>query len=72
MELRNYNISFINWVFTVSRYSYILIFRYDDDNEKEIHRQTLYEPVPYPSSLWKKLSSESRHFVNGNIKVFFT
>ena len=36
----------------------------DEHSEKEIARQTIHDPVPYHPSLWKKLSKESRDFVN--------
>lgn len=38
---------------------------FDDENsEKEIARQTIYDPVPYHTSLWKNLSSEAKSFVD--------
>ena len=38
---------------------------FDDENsEREIARQTIHDPTPFPSSLWKKLSSEAKQFVD--------
>jgi hypothetical protein len=40
---------------------------FDDENsEREIARQTIHDPVPYPNSLWKKLSIEAKLFVDSN------
>jgi serine/threonine protein kinase len=36
----------------------------DEHSEREIARQTIHDPVPYPSSIWKKLSSEAKLFVD--------
>lgn len=36
----------------------------DETSEREIARQTIHDPVPYPSSIWKKLSSEAKAFVD--------
>ena len=35
-----------------------------ETSEREIARQTVHEPTPFPASLWKKLSTESRAFVD--------
>ena len=35
----------------------------DEHSEREIARQTIHDPVPYFPSLWKKLSTESKNFV---------
>jgi len=34
----------------------------DQFSEKEIARQTLYEPVPYPQSVWKNFSADAKNF----------
>ena len=36
----------------------------DEHSEKEIARQTIHDPTPFPSSLWKKLTNESKQFVD--------
>ena len=36
----------------------------DEHSDKEIIRQTLYDPVPYPNSIWKKISNEANLFVD--------
>lgn len=42
---------------------------FDDENsEREIARQTIQDPVPYPSQVWSKLSKESKHFVEALLK----
>ena len=37
---------------------------YDEHDEKEIARQTVYEPTPFPSSIWKNISIEAKMFVD--------
>lgn len=38
---------------------------FDDENsEREIARQTINDPVPYPSAIWKKISNEAKLFVD--------
>ncbi|MCQ2817119.1 MAG: protein kinase [archaeon] len=42
---------------------------FDDENsEREIARQTIQDPVPYPSQVWSKLSPEAKNFVDGLLK----
>lgn len=36
----------------------------DEHSDKEIIRQTLYNSVPYPNSIWKKISNEANLFVD--------
>jgi len=36
----------------------------DEKSEREIARQTIHDPVPYHSSIWKKLSAEAKLFVD--------
>ena len=36
----------------------------DHHSEKEVARQTIYDPVPYHSTHWKNLTCESKNFVN--------
>lgn len=40
----------------------------DEKSEKEIIKQTLYNPVPYPNSIWKKISNEANLFVDQALK----
>jgi len=35
----------------------------DESSEREIARQTIKEPVKFPSSIWKNISVEARKFV---------
>jgi len=35
----------------------------DEHSEREIARQTIHDPTPFPGSLWKKLSSDAKTFV---------
>lgn len=48
--------------------SYLLlvgILPFDHEtSEREIARQTVHNPTPFPSSLWKKISAEARLFVD--------
>jgi len=40
---------------------------FDDPNsEKEIARQTIYDPVKFKPSVWSKLSPEAKNFVESN------
>ena len=42
---------------------------FDDENsEREIARQTIQDPVPYPSQVWSGLSKEAKIFVEGLLK----
>lgn len=43
----------------------------DETSEREIARQTIKDPTPFPSSSWSKLSPEAKAFVDSNqiIKV---
>ena len=42
---------------------------FDDENsEKEIARQTISDPTPFPNSMWKDISKEAKQFVDG-IKI---
>ena len=42
---------------------------FDDENsEREIARQTIQDPVPYPSQVWSGLSKEAKQFVEGLLK----
>lgn len=40
----------------------------DEHSEREIARQTIHDPVPYPSMIWKKLSIEAKLFVDSKDK----
>jgi hypothetical protein len=46
---------------------------FDDESfcEKEIARQTIYDPVPFPDSLFHNISSEAIQFIESkNIFIF--
>lgn len=36
----------------------------DEHSDKEIIRQSIYDSVPYPNSIWKKISNEANLFVD--------
>lgn len=48
--------------------SYLLVAGFlpfdDETSEKEIARQTVYDPVPYPFIIWKIISLEAKMFIN--------
>jgi calcium/calmodulin-dependent protein kinase I len=37
-----------------------------ETSEREIARRTVYNPTPYPSSIWKNISPEAKLFVDSN------
>ena len=37
----------------------------DEHSEREIARQTIQDPVPFPNDIWDKLSNEAKEFVDG-------
>ena len=55
-------------LWTIGIITYLLLagfLPFDDENsEKEIARQTVYEPTPFPSSVWGNISKEGRLFVD--------
>ena len=55
-------------LWTVGVITYLLLagfLPFDDENsEKEIARQTVYEPTPFPSSVWGSISKEGKMFVD--------
>ena len=40
----------------------------DEHSEREIARQTIQDPVPYPANVWKNLSPEAKEFVGSLLK----
>ena len=40
----------------------------DEHSEREIARQTIQDPVPYPANIWKNLSLEAKEFVGSLLK----
>ena len=55
-------------LFAIGVITYLLVagfLPFDDENsEKEIARQTVYEPTPYPKKIWDKISNEARMLVD--------
>lgn len=41
-----------------------------ETSEREIARQTIHAPTPFPVSLWKRLSPEAKMFVDSMIELF--
>lgn len=60
-----YNKSVDLW--TIGIITYLLLcgcLPFDDEHsEKEIARQTIHDPTPFPGCFWKKLSPEAKQFV---------
>ena len=55
-------------LFAIGVITYLLVagfLPFDDENsEKEIARQTVYEPTPYPKKIWDKISNEAKMLVD--------
>ena len=58
-------------LWTIGIITYLLLcgcLPFDDENsEKEIARQTIHDPTPFPSCFWKKLSADAKQFVDSKI-----
>jgi len=55
-------------LFAIGVITYLLVagfLPFDDENsEKEIARQTVYDPTPYPKKIWDNISQEAKMFVD--------
>ena len=55
-------------LWTIGVITYLLLagfLPFDDENsEKEIARQTVYEPTPFPKNVWENISKEGKMFVD--------
>ena len=55
-------------LFAIGIIAYLLVAGFlpfdHETSEKEIARQTVYEPTPFPISIWKNISNEARMFVD--------
>ena len=55
-------------LFAIGIIAYLLVAGFlpfdHETSEKEIARQTVYEPTPFPTSVWKNISKEARAFVD--------
>ena len=55
-------------LFAIGIITYLLVAGFlpfdHETSEKEIARQTVYEPTPFPSSIWKGISLEAKMFVD--------
>ena len=41
-----------------------------EDNEREIARQTVHDPVVFIPQIWKNITSDAKNFVESNINLF--
>lgn len=68
-----YNKSVDLW--TIGIITYLLLcgcLPFDDEHsEREIARQTINDPTPFPGMFWKKLSSEARMFVDSKYRFLY-
>ena len=66
--LREKPYSFKVDLFAIGIIAYLLVAGFlpfdHETSEKEIARQTVYEPTPFPTSVWKNISNEARAFVD--------
>jgi serine/threonine protein kinase len=55
-------------LFSIGVITYLLVAGFlpfdHETSEKEIARQTVYDPTPFPSSVWKNISPEAKQFVD--------
>ena len=55
-------------LFAIGVITYLLVAGFlpfdDETSEKEIARQTVYDPTPFPSYVWKNISLEAKMFVD--------
>ena len=66
--LREKPYSFEVDLFSIGIIAYLLVAGFlpfdHETSEKEISRQTVYEPTPFPPEIWKTISIEARMFVD--------
>ena len=67
---KEYDKSVDLWSLGITTYLLLCGFLPFDDkhSEREIARQTIEEPTPFPSKTWSHLSSEAKSFVDGLLK----
>ena len=67
---KEYDKSVDLWSLGITTYLLLCGFLPFDDkhSEREIARQTIEEPTPFPSKTWSHLSSEAKAFVDGLLK----
>ena len=55
-------------LFAIGIITYLLVAGFlpfdDEDSEKEIARQTVYDPTPFPKKIWDNISQEAKMFVD--------
>ena len=54
-------------MFGIGIISYLILAGFlpfdDEESDKEIARQTIYEPTPFPSEIWNNISKEAKSFI---------
>jgi len=60
------------WTVGVMAYLFCVGFLpFDHRDEREIAKQTMCDPTPYPSSYWGKISNDAKLFVDGKSFIIF-
>lgn len=67
-----YNKQVDMWTVGVMAYLFCVGFLpFDNKDEREIAKQTMCDPTPFPNSYWSKVSNDAKLFVDGKVFYYF-